>query len=430
MKEIITGGAYRLFYMFFNFGVGLLIAYLSGIEIFGIISLMIVNASVFHIISGLGTDSSIVWHGAKNKTSPDKLMTFTIVSAIFQILIFLFVSAGWLFFSGKTILTSNHSARFFWLELFYFMGLVWLEKYISVLYASQMSIECNKIILGVMGLIFLVLLPVYFGIDPLNIDPFSFFCFLPLAQALPLIIYFHRKKIVKFSFLSKIDMRSLMSFSFIVFITNTIQFLAYRIDYWIILHYQDAGQLGIYAQANRFAQLLWVVPNILAALMIPAIASPQSRLNENDFAKFTRIIIYTSLGIVAAIVLISYGLYLNFLPEEFYGGFKALLFMLPGFYFFVITILLAAWFAAQRLLWINFYGSLICLVVIFIADILLIPKFGIYGAAIGNTIGYTASTLFCVYMFLKRSPYGLKDLFFIRKNDLQRVIKLKLYSGK
>ena len=88
MKEIIKGGAYRLAYMVFNFAIGLVIAYLSGTELFGLISIMIVNASIFHIISGLGTDSSIVWHGAKKSTSSNQLMTFTLTTAFFQIFIF------------------------------------------------------------------------------------------------------------------------------------------------------------------------------------------------------------------------------------------------------------------------------------------------------------------------------------------------------
>lgn len=63
--------------MGFNFLVGLFIAAISGTETFGVISLMVVNAAVFSIVSGLGADSAIVWHGASQKLNSEKIFSFT-----------------------------------------------------------------------------------------------------------------------------------------------------------------------------------------------------------------------------------------------------------------------------------------------------------------------------------------------------------------
>ncbi len=429
MKEILRGGAYRFMYMVINFAIGLLIAYLSGTKLFGLIAIMIVNASIFHIVSGLGTDSSIVWHGAKKSTSTNQLMTFTLLTAFFQILIFIIVAIIWLYFSGNSMLTGSNESPIFLLELVYFSGLVWLEKYISVLYANQMSLVCNRIILIIIAILFLLLLPVYFGIDIFNLDPFTFFCFLPAIQAIPLIIYFHKKTSWRFTSLSKLNLHSLLSFSMIVFITNTVQFLAYRIDYWIILHYHNVSDVGIYAQANRFAQLLWVIPNIMAALMIPAIAAPGSKFKHAEFSALVRGLVYVSFVIVIGVGILSYLLYNYFLPIEYSEGFAALIIMMPGFYFFILTILLAAWFSAQRMLWINFWGSLICLICIFISDMILIPSFGINGAALGNTIGYTASALFSVFMFLRLSSFKFHDLLIVQRNDIRKLLKMKFNNA-
>ena len=429
MKEILKGGAYRLLYMAFNFAIGLLIAYLAGTELFGIISLMIVNASIFHIISGLGTDSSIVWHGAKKSTGINQLMTFTLTTASFQILVFIIISLLWYFTSGKTMLTGSAELRYFLLELVYFTGLVWLEKYISVLYANQMSVICNRIITIIIVILFLILLPFYFAVDSSPIDPLIFFCFLPIVQTIPLVIFFHKSVSWQFTSLAKLNLHSLISFSLIVFITNTIQFLAYRIDYWLILHYNNVSEVGIYAQANRFAQLLWVIPNIMAALIIPAIAAPGSQFKNMEFSTLVRGIIYGSIVIALGVGLMSYLIYMYFLPLEYYKGFQALVIMMPGFYFFTLTILIAAWFSAQRMLWINFWGSLICLVVIFITDLIFIPSFGINGAAIGNLIGYTISALFSIFMLSKLSSFKLHELLIVHSDDFKRFIKMKLKNA-
>jgi len=67
--------------MGFNFLVGLFIAAVSGTETFGVISLMVVNAAVFSIVTGLGADSAIVWHGASQKLNSEKIFSFTFFSS-------------------------------------------------------------------------------------------------------------------------------------------------------------------------------------------------------------------------------------------------------------------------------------------------------------------------------------------------------------
>jgi O-antigen/teichoic acid export membrane protein len=99
--------------------------------------------------------------------------------------------------------------------------------------------------------------------------------------------------------------------------------------------------------------------------------------------------------------------------------------MLPGFYFFSITLLFAAYFSAKNILWINLVGSSICLIIIVIADLLLIPDFGIKGAAIANTIAYTLATAFTMGMFLKISKLKPKDFFYLRKTDWRLITKLQ-----
>jgi Na+-driven multidrug efflux pump len=91
--------------------------------------------------------------------------------------------------------------------------------------------------------------------------------------------------------------------------------------------------------------------------------------------------------------------------------------MLPGFYFFSITLVLAAYFSAKRFLWMNFTGSLICLFIIAIADILLIPVWGITGAAWANLAAYTAASVFNILIFKIKTGIRLSDLLMIQKKD-------------
>ena len=146
MRILIKGGLYRVLFMGFNFLVGLFIAAISGTETFGVISLMVVNAAVFSVISGLGVDSAIVWHGASQKLSAEKTFSFTFFSAIVQVILFLIGSLLFYKMTSRLLLSQQHSFEFFPYELIYFSGLILIDKYSSLFYASHKMESCNKLL--------------------------------------------------------------------------------------------------------------------------------------------------------------------------------------------------------------------------------------------------------------------------------------------
>jgi len=425
MKEIFKAGFYRLLFLGFNFMVGILIAAMSGSAVFGTISLMIVNAALLHLVTGLGADQAIVWHGASQLFQKAKLFTFSFFLAFLQLFLFVLISLFFFQITGKTLLSKNPSFQYFYWELIYFTGLVFLDKYISLLYAQHKARICNLLLAGITLIAAFMLSTYRYNLSSVQIGPFRFLCLLTAAQALTVVLLFHIKERISFFPFNKQDIYSFFRFSGLVFVTNIIQFLAYRADYWFIEYFKNTDQVGIYSQANRFAGLLWIVPNIIAALFTPAISSPQNSLRENELAAVSRILNYLNLLITGLIVFIAFVIYTYFLRQNYFDGFIPLLYMLPGFYFFSITLLLAAYFSAKNLLWINLVGSSVCLIIIVIADLLLIPGFGIKGAAAANTIAYTLSTIFTIWMFLKISKLKLKDLFILRKSDWNLITKLQ-----
>jgi O-antigen/teichoic acid export membrane protein len=410
-----------------NFLTGLFIAAISGTGVFGIISLMVVNAAVFHIVTGLGTDSAIVWHGASKKITAEKVFSFTFFSALFQIILFLSASLVFYKLTHTLLLSRQNNFDFYFYELIYFSGLVLVDKYISLFYAEQRIEACNKLLSGITFLCMVVIIFIYYKILNTNLHPFSLLCIISFIQAAGLVVLFHsghkRLKIVSFS---KNDLRSFFNFSLIVFITNLIQFFAYRIDYWLIDYFKNTDQLGIYSQANRFAQLLWILPNILAALLIPIIASPANAFKEKNIVRLIRFLNYLNLLIIAGIISVALFFYHYFLPVRFSNGFFSLLLMMPGYYFFSITVLLAAFFSSRRILWVNFAGSAICFLVIIAADVFLIPRFGIEGAAIADSIAYSAATIFNILMFTKYSHVSVADFFRFNSKDWKLLINLQL----
>ena len=412
--------------MGFNFLVGLFIAAVSGTETFGVISLMVVNAAVFSIVSGLGADSAIVWHGASQKLNSEKIFSFTFFSALFQVLLFLIFSLLFYRITSTLLLSQQPYFGFYFYELIYFSGLILIDKYTSLFYASSRMEICNKLLSGVTLFCMIGMILIRYKILDINLPPFSLLCLTTFIQAVSLVILFHsansRLRIVR---ISSHDLRSLFNFSIVVFITNLVQFFAYRADYWLINYFRSESELGIFSQANRFAQMLWVLPNILAAMLIPLIAAPGGDFNEKGVIRLVRVINYSNILVIGIIIVVALLTYDLFLPASFSAGLFPLLLMIPGYYFFCINILLAAFFSSRRLLWVNLIGSFLCFIVIILADLILIPPFGIQGAAIADSIAYSAAAIFSILSFMRHTSFSFADLFRIRRTDWSYWIAYK-----
>ena len=426
MQLLLRGFIFRVIFTGISFLISLLIAKLAGADQFGTLSLMIVNAALIHIITGLGTDAAIVWHGVAGKNyGRNKIFSFTIITAAIQLLFFYIIAILAYLFLGHSLLGGTLDLSIFFAEIIYFTGLVLMDKFLSLFYSQQEARLCNKI-LSIVSAILLVTIIGIWIIDKefLVAHPiwtYSLFVFIP---AFVLMIYFIVKYDPSIRNISQEEMRSFSSFSGIVLITNIIQFVAFRADFWLISIYHDHATVGVYAQAAKFAQLLWIVPGILAGLIIPALMNKDQSLTNFQFISLCRVTLFTHVVMSLFLAVGSLLIYLFFLPPVYFDGFVSLLIMIPGYLLFIITTMLAAWFSANRLLKVNFYGSLICCMLMLLLDVILIPSLSYKGAAIANLIVYGFTTIYFIYRSLSLLNISLKDFFTIKKSDFN------LFSGR
>jgi len=210
-----------------------------------------------------------------------------------------------------------------------------------------------------------------------------------------------------------------LKLSSVVMITNIIQLIAYRVDFWILQYFYGNYEVGIYAQANKFANLVWIVPNILAQLLIPKFALA----SKSEVPKIFSGGFYFNLsGIIISVVCANF-FYFFYLNIEYRTGLTPFYLMLPGYFFWASVIYIGAYFSWAGKFSYNLICSSCCFVLILVADLILIPRFGLEGAAWANTIAYTA--VFMLYMFILMKKYSFKwnELLLFRKKDFSTIIK-------
>ena len=419
MQLLLRGFIFRVIFTVIGFLISMLIAKLAGASQFGTLSLIIVNAALIHIITGLGTDAAIVWHGvAGTNYDRNKIFSFTLITATIQLLFFYIIAILGYLFLGQTLLGGSLDLRVFFAEIVYFTGLVLMDKFLSLYYSQHEARLCNKILSIVSGLLFLVVLIIWL-IKPIYIVDFpiwiySLFVFIP---SFILAFFFIIKFNPAFKNISQEEMRSFSSFSFVVLITNLIQFVAFRADYWLISIYYDHTSLGVFAQASKFVQLLWVIPSIFTGLITPALKKENEKLTTEGLVSICRIMVFTHLILGFLLISLSAIIYKFFLPDVYYKGFFSLLIMLPGYLVYIVNIILAAYFSANRLLWVNLYGSILCCALMLLFDFLLIPRLNYIGAGIANLLTYSITIIFIIFQAKKFIKVAFKDFFIIKRSD-------------
>jgi O-antigen/teichoic acid export membrane protein len=100
------------------------------------------------------------------------------------------------------------------------------------------------------------------------------------------------------------------------------------------------------------------------------------------------------------------------------------LLLMPGLMALSLLALMAAYFAAINQIRRNLLISLAGLAVIIIADVLLIPPLGIYGAAIASSIGYLVCFIIAYMYFAGEGTITITDLLLFKKQDIDFLMGL------
>jgi O-antigen/teichoic acid export membrane protein len=219
------------------------------------------------------------------------------------------------------------------------------------------------------------------------------------------------------------SLKLLISLSTINYISNTVQFLSYRMDFWFVNYYSGSKELGIYSLAVNLAQLFWLLPNAVGAVLFPNIASMEPK-KALEYAQLLCRIIFTStiiLGLVGGTLLgylipFIYGIEFSFATKLFF-------ILLIGIVPFSLKIIIASYYSGINKTKLDMMGSLIGFIFCLIADIFLIPRYGSTGASVATVIAYSSNTFFMITSFKLITNSSLSSFLVIKRDDIRLIMK-------
>lgn len=212
-------------------------------------------------------------------------------------------------------------------------------------------------------------------------------------------------------------MKQLLTFGTKSHIGNIFKDLTYRADILIVSFFLSSAFVGYYTVAVILAEIAWRIPNAIGTVLLSRIA----HLDKAQARFFTplvcRRILLPAMAVCLIIFVLSENLITFAFGKEFQLSSSALVLLLPGIFAFTIWKVLATDIIAQGHPTAYSFTAALGFCTMIVMDLLLIPRLGINGAAIGSSISYIASTIFVIYIYIKITKNSLKSLLIPLKSD-------------
>ncbi len=223
--------------------------------------------------------------------------------------------------------------------------------------------------------------------------------------------------------------KAIVRYSMQAFAANIVFFLVYRVDYWFVKYFCSEGELlGNYIQVSKIAQVFFILPGIVAGTIFSVTATGQKAAMSAAVLRLSRMIFAGALLACALLAITGYWLFPQLFGPGFDNMYIPFLLLIPGITAIATLYPFTAYYAGKNRVPENIKGSLLALVVIISGDLLLVPAWGISGAALVSSAGYIVYEMYILGQFKKEYGIKISDCFILKKEDwlqLKTLVKNK-----
>ena len=206
-------------------------------------------------------------------------------------------------------------------------------------------------------------------------------------------------------------------------LSNILAFVNYKADIFIANLFLGPSAVGVYVIAVAIAEKLWLISQAVSTVLLPRLS--QLTTEEEKRKRLTPLVCRWVLitTFIAALVLAILGGYIISLifGPHFDDALLPLWILLPGIVLTSASRILANDIAARGRPELNMYTSLIVVIVNVVGNIVLIPTYGLPGAAAATTIAYTLNIAFRLFIYGRLTGNQWIDSVFPQQSDFRMI---------
>jgi O-antigen/teichoic acid export membrane protein len=191
-------------------------------------------------------------------------------------------------------------------------------------------------------------------------------------------------------------------------LSNILAYVNYRADVFLVNFFLNPALVGIYFVAVQVAERLWLPSKVLSTVLLPRMAEMHATSDTREITPLmSRLVLWGTVIICLLVAAVATPVIRLLFGEAYLASIPPLLWLLPGIALASSSRIVANDFAARgRPEW-NSWLSAAVLGVNIITNIVLIPRWGLNGAAIATTISYVFNMVVktIIYSRVTKSPW-------------------------
>ncbi len=216
------------------------------------------------------------------------------------------------------------------------------------------------------------------------------------------------------------EIKGVLSFILIGHLSTFINFFNLQLDIWFVDHYCGKTELGYYSKAANIAQMLWLISNPIVVILTPYLIEKSEGKTEL-FGFYSRLnatfIFFAGLILFA----ISPWFFPAFFGTDFTLSVLPFKILMPGVVIMSLNKVFSIYVYSESKITYNLLATIVGLIFTLSLDLLLIPNYGIKGAALASSCSYIAVTLvtFCSLLIVFKIKF--ENYFILNRSDIKKL---------
>ncbi len=396
--------------------VGVYVARYLGPERFGLLSYANSFVGLFLALATLGLDSIVIRELVKNPESRNELLGTAFGLKIFGTIIM------WFFILVSVPITENDNQTNIFIAILSFAILFQVFNVIDFNYQAEVKskyvvkVQFFQLIFSSSTKLFLIFIKA----------PLLWFvwvyCFDTFLLAIGLVVIYMIKSGNFLLWRWKWEFaRTLMRDSWPLILSGMIVSIYVNIDQVMIKHMIDEQAVGIYAIATRISTAWYFIPIAITSSMFPAILNAKynnSSIYQQRLQALYDILVWLAILIAIVILCLSESIIDLLVGQEYAPAASVLSIAIIAGIFTNIGLINNKFFEAENRQIDILYRSLLGVSVNIFLNIILIKKYGVYGAAMATVAAQFSTSI--VYTYLKKDARILFFMF-LKSFDARRI---------
>lgn len=219
--------------------------------------------------------------------------------------------------------------------------------------------------------------------------------------------------------------KEFMNYGILIQLANLVQLGNRRFSFYVVKPYLGLSTLGVYNAAIQLTEALRIISQSIALVQYSRISNCHNEKYAVELTvklmKFTVIITFIALLVL---LVIPSSVYTWLFGSDFHSVKSVIIWLSPGVIFLSINAIFSHFFSGIGLPQHNTIASGIGFVIFLSICFILIPNFGLIGAAATTSISYFGIIIYQIIIFFKRTKIPVKS-FLVKKSDFQIINEIK-----